>query len=474
MLASSRKPCGGGRPQAAGENARPTLRPGTGGDTKAAALCQARRRAGASIGLCAGGGDHAVGAAQQRRHRPLRRGRAAAPGAVARIRYIVGRAFTPAGEGCRGVTLWFCVSAAPQGRGGVRQTGRVLARSCAAPLSRLMPTAPLTGEPFGWKPFAKPPLQGEVDAPKGADGGVYCRLAVKMARQSLALCFVGDNLRAKSRHFVLCAPKRHLRAAVLASSRKPCGGAGPKRRAKTPALQSRRERATTDKSQPSARPVGGPVQASALTQGGDHAVGAAQQRRHRPLRRGAAAPGAVARIRYIVGRAFTPAGEVCGGVILWFCVSAASQGWGGLRQPGRVLAGSCAAPLSRLTPTAPLAGEPSGRRLPKASPARGGGCAERRRRRGALPVGGGDILQNSAGHCPASAGDDAGIIPEPCGGGRPQAAGENARPTLRPGAGGDTKAAALCQARRRADASIGPYAGDGPPRSAPRCGDMLP
>ena len=64
----------------------------------------------------------------------------------------------------------------------------------------------------------------------------------------------------------------------------------------------------------------------------------------------------------------------------------------------------------------------------------------------------------------ASAGDDAGIIPEPCGGGRPQAAGENARPTLRPGAGGDTKAAAFCQARRRADASIGPYAGGRPRR----------
>ena len=65
----------------------------------------------------------------------------------------------------------------------------------------------------------------------------------------------------------------------------------------------------------------------------------------------------------------------------------------------------------RSTPQ-PLAGEPSGRRLPKASPARGGGCAVRRRRRGALPACGGDILQNSAGHCPASAGDDADIAPE--------------------------------------------------------------
>ena len=114
------EPCGGGRPQAAGENARPTLRPGTGGDTKAAAFCQARRRADASIGPYAGG-------------------RAATPGAVARIRYIVGRAFTPAGEVCGGVMLWFCVSAAPQGWGGLRQPGRVLAGRGAAPLSRLMP-----------------------------------------------------------------------------------------------------------------------------------------------------------------------------------------------------------------------------------------------------------------------------------------------------------------------------------------------
>ncbi len=157
--------------------------------------------------------------------------------------------------------------------------------------------------------------------------------------------------------------------------------------------------------------------------------------------------------------------EPCGGGRPQAAGENARRGGRG-RRPGKVLAGQGAASLRRLTPTAPLAGEPSGRRLPKASPARGGGCAVRRRRRGALPVGGGDILQNSAGHCPASAGDDAGIIPEPCGGGRPQAAGENARPTLRPGAGGDTKAAALCQARRRADARIGSYAGDGPPLPA--------
>ena len=37
----------------------------------------------------------------------------------------------------------------------------------------------------------------------------------------------------------------------------------------------------------------------------------------------------------------------------------------------------------------------------------------------------------------ASVGDDAGIVPEPCGGGRPQAAGENARPTKPPRVGDD-------------------------------------
>ena len=53
--------------------------------------------------------------------------------------------------------------------------------------------------------------------------------------RGLAAGFAGEDLRAKSRHFVLCAPKRRLRAAVLASSRGLCGAADPKRRAFTPA-----------------------------------------------------------------------------------------------------------------------------------------------------------------------------------------------------------------------------------------------
>ena len=143
---------------AAGEIARPTKPPRAGSNAQTPAIRQARRRADARIGPYAEG-----------RH-PQGVRRAAVPGLAARMPCIVGRAFTPAG--------------------GLRQTGRVLARQGAAPLSRLTPTAPLTGEPFGWKPFTKPPLQGEVDAPQGADGGVHCRFAAKIsckARQDLAL-----------------------------------------------------------------------------------------------------------------------------------------------------------------------------------------------------------------------------------------------------------------------------------------------
>ena len=125
------------KPQAAGVNARPTLWLGMGGDTEEAANRKVRRRADVSIGPYAGG--------LLDRHPPTM---PAVPGCAGRTPCVVGRAFTPAGEVCGGMTLWLCVNAAPQGRGGLRQPGRVLARSCAAPLSRLTPTAPLTGEPF--------------------------------------------------------------------------------------------------------------------------------------------------------------------------------------------------------------------------------------------------------------------------------------------------------------------------------------
>ena len=56
-------------------------------------------------------------------------------------------------------------------------------------------------------------------------------------------------------------------------------------------------------------------------------------------------------------------------------------------------------------------------------------------------------------------GDDACIVPETLRCRKPQAAGEIARPTLRPGASGNRYASANRQARRRADEIIGPYAG---------------
>ena len=96
---------------------RAAHRQGAGGNTKAAALCQARRRA-----------DEIIGPYAEGRH-PQGVRRTAAPGPAARMPCIVGRAFTPAGEGSR-------------------RPERVLVRPCTAPLSRLAPTAPLTGEPF--------------------------------------------------------------------------------------------------------------------------------------------------------------------------------------------------------------------------------------------------------------------------------------------------------------------------------------
>ena len=99
-----------------------------------------------------------------------------------------------------------------------------------------------------------------VDAPQGADGGVHCRLAAKMsckARQDLALCFVGDDA---------CIVSEALR----------CRKAP--RRAKSPALHCGRKWALTCKRQPAARPAGGPMQASAPTQGGRPARETAQRR----------------------------------------------------------------------------------------------------------------------------------------------------------------------------------------------------
>ena len=73
------------------------------------------------------------------------------------------------------------------------------------PQAALGSAAPCRGA-FQTAVSQKPPLQGEVAAPQGAAGGVHCRFAAEVsckAGQSLALCSAGDDLRAKSQHFVL-------------------------------------------------------------------------------------------------------------------------------------------------------------------------------------------------------------------------------------------------------------------------------
>ena len=236
---------------------------------------------------------------------------------------------------------------------------------------------------------------------------------------------------------------------MLASSRKPCDAANPKRRAKSPALQGTRKRAAMRKRQLSAKPADGPMQASAPTQRGDTPQLSSTCRACRP--------------------------RLCRPYAL-HCRAGVHARRGGSRRPGGVLVRPCAAPLSRLAPPAPLPGEPFKRQaLYKAPPARGCGverrlrrrkrdgagtavaehkrasaravrcghrkpdgvCAARRRRRGALPGGGGNILQSLAGPCPVSVGDDACIVPETLRCRKPQAAGEIARPTRHPQAGGD-------------------------------------
>ena len=131
--------------------------------------------------------------------------------------------------------------------------------------------------------------------------------------------------------------------------------------------------------------------------------------------------------------------------------SAPTQGSGGVWQTGRVLAGQGAAPLRRLRRHLPLQGRllvqgevdaPEG--------ADGGGVAGWRRRYPArsgrgLPR----IRRGRCWHRPANLAAAPG-----------SAAGEIARPTKRPQAGGDAEAAVVRQVRRRADASIGPYAGE--------------
>ena len=89
---------------------------------------------------------------------------------------------------------------------------------------------------------------------------------------------------------------------MLASSRKPCHTANPRRRAKSPALHCGRERAAADERLLSVKPAGGPMKSSAPTQG----------------RAAACYPRRCCPPAYIVGRAISPAawglryGRVCG------------------------------------------------------------------------------------------------------------------------------------------------------------------
>ena len=136
---------------------------------------------------------------------------------------------------------------------------------------------------------------------------------------------------------------------------KPCDAARPLRRAKSPALQSRRERAVTHKRQPSARPAGGPMQASAPTRMGGTPQSSSPYHACRP--------------------------RLCRPFAI-YCRAGVHARRGGLRRPGRVLARQGTAPLSRLAPTAPLTGEPFQTAAPpKASPARSCGVERRLRRR---------------------------------------------------------------------------------------------
>ncbi len=151
------------KPHAAGEIARPTKPRKRAVTQKVAAICQPRQRADDFIGPYAEGrSGRSVRKAARRR------------GTVCRPRL------------CRPFAL-HCRAGVHARRGALRQPGRVLARQGAAPLSRLTPPAPLTGEPSGWQALYKAsPARGGVTE---GDGGVHCRLASQVsckARQSLA------------------------------------------------------------------------------------------------------------------------------------------------------------------------------------------------------------------------------------------------------------------------------------------------
>ena len=193
----------------------------------------------------------------------------------------------------------------------------------------------------------KPPLQGEV-SPKVTEGCIAALRRKYPANSGRTPPYVSQGTLSALRAGTSCFALRNAACGRQCLHRpgKPCDAANPKRRAKTPALHCGREWVAMHKRQPSARPVGGPMRSSAPAQRG----GAPQPSSTRHA--------CCSRFR----RPFA-----------LHCRAGVHARRGALRQPGRILIGQDAAPLSRLTPTAPLTGEPSGgQAFDKASPARGG------------------------------------------------------------------------------------------------------
>ena len=200
------------------------------------------------------------------KHRPLRRRhpqgvrRPAVPSPAARMPCIVGRAFTPAGEGSR-------------------RPERVLVRPCTAPLSRLAPTAPLTGEPFRRQFSQSLPCKGlRSRAPPAAEKARRSRFdgrraqACFSARRAMRAPQTGRWLRRKAQTEGCIAGLRRRypanpaepcpvfrRGRCLHRPGNPAAAQTSKRRAKTPALHCGRKRVLTRKRQPTARPAGGPM-----------------------------------------------------------------------------------------------------------------------------------------------------------------------------------------------------------------------
>ena len=221
-------------------------------------------------------------------------------------------------------------------------------------------TPPLTGEAFeAAAAHKKAPLQGELDAPEGADGGVHCRLAAEISRkvrQGLAPCFAGyvatRRVRRPGRIFAGsgAAPLRRLRRHLpfqgrllgwRSPERLPCKGSWMRRKAQTEGC-------------------------------------IAGLRWKYPAGSGRALPRSARRFRKAPRRARSPALH-CGRkrAATRKRQSASTSGNGGrvaagrVRRPGRVFAGSGAAPLRRLRRHLPLQGRLPGRQHTERFPFQG-------------------------------------------------------------------------------------------------------